>query len=213
MPSGEQRSAVEKAEAMNRMAKGLFAPAYPAIAERIYEVCGIRDGTCIDAGAGPGMLGISLAKITDLKVDLMDISPENCGYAMENIRSEGLESRCRFIQGDITNMPFEDNYADLIISRGSIFFWDDLKSAFSEILRVLKSGGNTFIGGGFGNAEVRDYICSEMAKDDPEWETDNEEGKRKTVENRVKILQVLEEAEIYYKCISDDSGFWIVIEK
>lgn len=213
MPPGEHRSAAEKAEAMDKIAKGLFAPAYPAIAERIKEVCGITEGICIDAGAGSGMLGISLAKITDLEVVLMDLLPENRKYAEENIRQEKLENRCRFVQGDITDMPFEDESADLVISRGSIFFWDDLKSAFTEILRVLKPGGKTFIGGGFGDAETRDYICNEMAKEDPEWGKDNEEGKKKTVDNRIRILRALEEAEIFYKCISDDSGFWIVLEK
>jgi len=213
MSPGEHKSAAEKAEAMDKIAKGLFAPAYPAIAERIKEVCGITEGICIDAGAGSGMLGTSLAKITDLEVYLMDILPENRGYAEGNIRQESLEDRCWFIRGDIVDMPFEDDYADLIISRGSIFFWDDLKAGFNEILRVLKPGGKTFIGGGFGNAVARDYICSEMAKEDPEWETDNEEGKRKTVENRIRILRALEEAEIFYKCLNDDSGFWIVLEK
>ena len=213
MPQGEHRSAVEKAESMARVSRGLFAPAYPAIAGRIKGVCGTNKGTCIDAGAGSGMLGISLAKITGLEVILMDLLPENRKYAEDNIVRENLENRCRFVQGDITDMPFEDDYADLIISRGSIFFWDDLNSSFNEILRVLKPGGKTFIGGGFGNAETRDYICSKMAKEDPEWDKDNEEGKRKTVENRLKILRALEEEEIFYKCLSDDSGFWIVLEK
>ncbi|WP_421909009.1 class I SAM-dependent methyltransferase [Methanolacinia petrolearia] len=213
MPQGEHRSAAEKAESMARVSRGLFAPAYPAIAGRIKEACGTTEGICIDAGAGSGMLGISLAKITGLEVILMDLLPENRKYAEENIRQEKLDDRCRFVQGDITNMPFEDKYADLVISRGSIFFWDDLKSAFYEILRVLKPGGKTFIGGGFGDAETRDYICGEMAKEDPEWGKDNEDGKKKTVDNRIRILMALEEAEIFYKCISDDSGFWIVLEK
>ena len=213
MPPDENRSAAEKAESMARVSRGLFAPAYPAIARRIKDISGTTEGICIDAGAGSGMLGISLAKITDLEVILMDLLPENRKYAGENIRQEKLEGRCRFVCGDITDMPFENEYADLIISRGSIFFWDDLKSAFCEILRILKPGGKTFIGGGFGDAETRDYICSEMAKDDPEWEKDNEEGKKKTVENRIRILRALEEEEISYRCISDDSGFWIVLEK
>ncbi|MDD4127717.1 MAG: class I SAM-dependent methyltransferase [Methanomicrobium sp.] len=213
MPYGKEKNAKEKAESMDKISKGLFAPAYPAIAEKIVKVCKITKGKCIDAGAGSGMLSISLAKITDLDIDLLEISEESKKFAERNIASEDLENRCRFVLGDVESMPYDDNYADLIASRGSVFFWKDLKKAFKEIMRVLKPGGIAFVGGGFGKGAVRDKICSEMAKEDSEWEKNSTEGKRKTVENRLKIITALEEEEIPYESISDDSGFWIVLRK
>jgi ubiquinone/menaquinone biosynthesis C-methylase UbiE len=44
--------------------------------------------------------------------------------ASKNIREAGLEGRITLICGDVHAMPFDDDYADLIISRGSMFFWD-----------------------------------------------------------------------------------------
>jgi len=50
---------------------------------------------------------------------------------------------------DAQYLPFRDNYADVIVSRGSFQFWDDKQKAFSEIYRVLKPGGIAYIGRGF----------------------------------------------------------------
>lgn len=50
---------------------------------------------------------------------------------------------------DAQALPFKDNYADIIVSRGSFQFWKDKRLAFSEIYRVLKTGGIAFIGRGF----------------------------------------------------------------
>jgi ubiquinone/menaquinone biosynthesis C-methylase UbiE len=46
-------------------------------------------------------------------------------------------------------LPFRDNYADIIVSRGSYHFWEDKVRAFSEIYRVLKPGAAAYIGRGF----------------------------------------------------------------
>jgi len=45
-------------------------------------------------------------------------------------------------------LPFRDNYANMVVSRGSFQFWDNKKRAFAEIYRVLKPGGSAFIGRG-----------------------------------------------------------------
>jgi SAM-dependent methyltransferase len=42
-----------------------------------------------------------------------------------------------------------DNYADVIVSRGSFWLWPDKVKAFAEIRRVLKPGGVAYIGRGF----------------------------------------------------------------
>ena len=52
--------------------------------------------------------------------------------------------------GDVHRMPFSDNFADLVISRGSFLFWKDKIKAFKEIYRILKPEGIAFIGGGMG---------------------------------------------------------------
>ena len=61
----------------------------------------------------------------------------------------GLADRVRGVQGDAQDMLFRDGFADLVVSRGSIFFWPDPDAGIRESYRILKPGGVAFVGGGF----------------------------------------------------------------
>ncbi|MDD3407817.1 MAG: methyltransferase domain-containing protein, partial [Methanomicrobium sp.] len=113
----------------------------------------------------------------------------------------------------VMQMPFEKNYADLVVSRGSIFFWEDLGKAFAEILRVLIPGGIAFIGGGFGSTRIEDEIIKRMEKEYPEWRKSEKKGKEETIKKRIRIVKALENEEIPYEILKDDSGFWVILRK
>ena len=197
---------------MDAIVKTLFAPIYPVIAEQIKSMHGIVTGNCIDLGAGPGALSISLARITDLHLYAVDKSPHSVAIATKNIREAGLEDRIFPMKSDIVNMPFEDNFADLMISRGSIFFWQDLTRAFNEIYRVLKPGGETHIGGGFGTPELKKFIFGEMAKKNDGFEERSK--KRGGPEAMKRIKDALDETlPGRYRMAQSDIGFWIHITK
>jgi len=68
---------------------------------------------------------------------------------MHPAKKNHLEKRVDTVFADAQALPFKDNYADIIVSRGSFQFWKDKRLAFSEIYRVLKTGGIAFIGRGF----------------------------------------------------------------
>jgi len=138
-------------EAFDKIARTLFKPIYPLLARQIKEDYGITKGICVDAGSGPGYLAIELAKTTDLEIYSLDINPKASEIAGRNIKDNKLEGRVKTVTGDVQKMPFPDNFAQLIVSRGSYIFWPDKVRAFKEILRVLKPGGTAFIGGGMGN--------------------------------------------------------------
>ncbi len=197
---------------MDAIAKTLFAPIYPIIAEQITSMHGITSGNCIDLGAGPGALSISLAKITDLRLYAVDKSPHTFAIASHNIKDAGLENRITAIKSDIVNMPFENNFADLMISRGSIFFWQDLTGAFNEIYRVLKPGGKTHIGGGFGTPELKKFIFQEMAKKKDGFEEMSK--KRMSPENMQRIRTALDQSlACHYEIKQSEIGLWIHITK
>jgi ubiquinone/menaquinone biosynthesis C-methylase UbiE len=147
----------------NIIARTAFAPIYPYIAEQIMNKFGITEGVCVDAGSGPGSLAIALARITDLKIFSLDIQPEMTALATANIAEAGLQSRVAAVTADVCAMPFADNSVDLLISRGSLFFWDDRAAAFSEIKRILKPGGVAFVGGGMGSEQIRAQVMQTLA--------------------------------------------------
>jgi len=45
-------------------------------------------------------------------------------------------------QGEIEALPFEDGWADVVISNGVINLCADKRQVFAEIMRVLKPGGH-----------------------------------------------------------------------
>src|SRR3989339_642760 len=197
---------------MDAIVKTLFAPIYPVIAEQIKSMHGIVTGNCIDLGAGPGALSIGLARITDLHLYAVDKSSHSFDIATKNIKDVGLEDRITPVKSDIAAMPFEDNFADLMISRGSIFFWQDLAGAFNEIYRVLKPGGETHIGGGFGTPELKKFIFAEMAKKNDGFE--DRSKKRGGLEAMKRIKDALEQSLARrYQMTQSEIGFWIHITK
>lgn len=187
---------------------GVHSPIYPLIAHQIRDKLKIREGIAIDVGAGPASLSIAMARITKLKIYAMDISPEMLQIAKESIESEGLENKIISVGGDVHRIPFPDSFADLVFSRGSMFFWKDLASAFREIYRVLKPGGAGYIGGGFGSAAVQKQVKNRFKhqsggsyKKPPKIQVD-------TLEIAVKKAGITN-----YILINDDSGLWVSFKK
>jgi len=129
---------------------------YPLLADQVINDYGVKSGKCLDIGAGPGLWGIELAKKTRLEVVAMDLSPKMCEIANKMAREHGVAKRVKAQHADVHEIPFTDNYFDLIISKGSLIFWDQPVEAFKEIYRVLKPKGVTFIGIGDGRLWPKD---------------------------------------------------------
>jgi len=212
MSDSAKKTDKKGAHNMNEIAKTIFAPIYPVIAENIIRRFGITTGTCIDLGSGPAMLAIAIAQQSDLSVIALDYSDEMHEAASHNIKEAGLSEQIQLLCGDVHSMPLDDESADLIISRGSMFFWDDIHAAFREIYRALKPGGRTYIGGGFGTKELRDEISAAMIKKNPEWKEFNR--KNISPENVERFRTMLHEIGVQdYEIILGDEGFWIVLSK
>jgi ubiquinone/menaquinone biosynthesis C-methylase UbiE len=159
----------QKAQRFNHLAKTALAPANPVIARQIKETCGIISGTAIDVGSGPALLAIELARITSLRIYAMDLSEAMHPIATENILNAGCSDRIFPVTGDAEKMPCPDASADLMVSRGAAFFWEEPAAAFRECRRVLKIGGKAFIGGGFGSESLLAEIKQTMDTIDPTW--------------------------------------------
>ncbi|KUO78237.1 MAG: methyltransferase [Desulfosporosinus sp. BRH_c37] len=194
----------------DKVAREVFAPIYPVIAEQIKLKTGITRGKCLDLGCGGGYLSIALARITGLNIHLLDVSQEMLDIAASNIAENGLEARMQTLLADVQEIPLKDKSVDLIISRGSIFFWEDQQKAFEEIYRVLTPGGVAYIGGGFGTVELKKQIFAEMEKRDKNW---NEESRKRIGKHAIEnFREKLQNAKIeVFELNRDDTGLWIVI--
>lgn len=204
------------AQQFDTIARTVFAPVYPLIAEQIMHYTGITSGTCLEIGCGSGYLGAALAAKTDLYLLFLDQSEAMLELCERTLDENDLRGRAGLLPGDVGSLALPDGSVDLIISRGSIFFWEDLPLAFCEIHRVLKPGGTTFIGGGFGNAVVKESIRLQMSarnqgKDQfgdkmranlgPEMRARFEQGLRMAAINQYRILQ------------DEEIGLWILMDK
>ena len=197
-------------EEFDRIAREVFFPVYPSIAKQIIASTGITKGCCLDIGTGGGYLGIAIAKITDLDILLLDKSQRILDIATQNIIDAGLETRIRVVAGDVHDIPLSNGSMDLVISRGSVFMWEDKAQAFREIYRVLCLGGIAYVGGGLGSIEIRKQIEAKMKENGREWPDRN-----RIAEDRTGLYrQGLKDAGIVDCSVTkSDVGTWIQIHK
>lgn len=123
---------------------------YELIARQILNDYGITRGVCLDIGAGFGYLGIQLARQSNLTVCLVDIDCSVLEFARVNAERAGLIRRVKICEADVTELPFSEGVADLVVSYGSIWFWHDQLNGVKEIYRVMKPGGLALVGDGVG---------------------------------------------------------------
>ena len=141
----------QSALGMIKASRGTLAPVYTPLAEQIVADFDLdkKTGIGIDLGSGPGTLIIELCKRTKLHWINADINPHFFAYFFRSAEEHGFGHRVSAVFTDAHSLAFRDNYADIIISRGSFHFWKDKVKAFGEIYRVLKPGTVAYIGRGF----------------------------------------------------------------
>lgn len=194
------------------IATGSFAPVYPALAQQIVQDFDIKDGLCVDVGGGCGSLSMALARITNLTIYMLDIDPTPVRLCNLLVDEAGLTGRVRAIEGDAQDMPFRDNFANLVVSRGSIFFWPDQLRGVLECYRILKPGGVAYIGGGFSrilDPAVRDPLAKQAAK---QHRSGGGGGWRPIAEDIVEKAKAAGIADIQFER-EQYAGQWLTIRK
>jgi arsenite methyltransferase len=108
------------------------------------EFADIRQGdTVIDLGSGAGNDAFVARAETgsEGKVIGIDFTPEMIRRARLNADKLGFNN-VEFRQGDIDDMPVNDNSADVIVSNCVLNLVPDKRKVFAEISRVLRPGGH-----------------------------------------------------------------------
>jgi SAM-dependent methyltransferase len=99
--------------------------------------------TVIDLGSGAGNDAFVARAIVGDKgrVFGLDFAGAMLTKARNNAKNLGFNN-VEFFKGDIEEMPFENNLADVIVSNCVLNLVPDKEKAFQEIFRVLKPGGH-----------------------------------------------------------------------
>lgn len=124
---------------------------HPYVVQDALKFCEPKPGFWVDLGAGRGQVAIPLIEATGNPVVMLDPNESAMAEGLKLARGKGLENRLLAVVGVAEEMPFPDNSVDLLVSRGSIFFWDDAPKGLREVYRVLRPGGKAYIGGGAGS--------------------------------------------------------------
>lgn len=99
--------------------------------------------TVLEAAAGTCICGRSLAPIVK-NVTCLDMTTAMLAVGKSEAEKQGF-CNISFVQGDAEKLPFSDNSFDIVISRLAFHHFSDPKRCFSEMARVLKTGGKLVV--------------------------------------------------------------------
>jgi len=109
--------------------------------DEMARMCEIGKGKkVLDIGSGKGVTACYLAQKYECEVVGVDLSERMVEYAKEIAKKNGLDDRVSFRRANAHNLPFEDESFNIVLAECTTVLLDKGK-AFSEFLRVTKSGG------------------------------------------------------------------------
>ena len=200
---------ISEAQRFDKMVKENFMPAIVSTTKQIIDDYGVLEGVCVDVGSGTAIFAIELCRRSNLKIYALENVKAIYEVARMNIKNEGLTDRISTVLGDANDLPFENEFADLIISRGSYHCWEDKVLVFQEIFRVLKKGGIGFVGGGFGRYVTEEELNRMKSLRDRSLKDD-----AKAYSSPNKLQEIIYEAGISnFHIINDKAGLWAEIKK
>ena len=95
----------------------------------------------LELACGTGRVTNHLAKVLpgNANFTATDLNPDMVETAKKKVRSE---RKILWETADMESLPFKDSSFDLVVSQFGIMFVPDKVKAYSEVYRVLKSGGS-----------------------------------------------------------------------
>jgi cyclopropane fatty-acyl-phospholipid synthase-like methyltransferase len=110
--------------------------------EKFIHQCEIGpEDSVLDVGCGVGQTAVLLVKRCGCHVTGVDISEGMIKSATERARKHGVTDKTEFRQGEISNLPFNDDRFDVVLSESVTTLALDHAKAIREYVRVLKPGG------------------------------------------------------------------------
>ena len=104
-----------------------------------------KDYVVLDVGCGGGAnIKEFLKKCSEGFVYGIDYSKDSVEIS-KRLNKESLNKNCEIKEGNVMDLPYEDNCMDIVSAFETVYFWPDLNKGFKEVYRVLKQGGKFLI--------------------------------------------------------------------
>jgi ubiquinone/menaquinone biosynthesis C-methylase UbiE len=146
----DERTIHEFARYMKR-----FPELYEHLADIVKRQISVCHPLLLDLGSGPGLLSVKLLQqIPEAEVVGIDPLPQMLRLAKENVLKSYAHA-FEVMQGASEKIPLKDDSVDGIVSRFSLPYWSQPSESFTEMYRVLKSGGIV--------------VLEELNKEFPSW--------------------------------------------
>jgi demethylmenaquinone methyltransferase/2-methoxy-6-polyprenyl-1,4-benzoquinol methylase len=104
-----------------------------------------KPSTILDIATGTGDLAILFASTSATEIIGLDISQGMLDIGKQKIEAQKLDRKIQMVLGDGENIPYPDNYFDVITVAYGVRNFEHLEKGLSEILRTLKPGGQFII--------------------------------------------------------------------
>ncbi|MCR5150149.1 MAG: class I SAM-dependent methyltransferase [Clostridiales bacterium] len=123
------------------MVNGMNGNSHAALAEWGFAFIDIvKTDAALDCGCGGGANVKRLLSKCD-KAYGIDYSEVSVAKSKE-VNAEAIsKNRCEIHQCDVCNLPFGNDSFNVVTAFETVYFWQDMEKAFSEIYRVLRNGG------------------------------------------------------------------------
>jgi ubiquinone/menaquinone biosynthesis C-methylase UbiE len=104
------------------------------------SVAHIQNKKTLDVGCGGGRYSVAWRLLGASPVVGLDISPINIEDANRRVKEAEVKD-VSFQEGNVLELPFEDEEFDVVFSNGVLHHTTDWVTGVKELVRVLKSGG------------------------------------------------------------------------
>lgn len=142
-PHGQETFEGRSSRLYDVLARSLLRGLYRRFARDV-AVVAPRNAAVLDIGTGPGVLLAELARSRpDLRLTGVDLSTDMITAAQRNLRAYGDRTDAQV--ADVTDLPFDDDRFDLVVSSLSTHHWDEPAAAVRELARVLRPGGRLLL--------------------------------------------------------------------